>query len=276
MSPLPEATRHALLECAKGDRAARASVSTKIIELVEAGEAAAVDAELATALVALFEQPGRTQQRHLADALQPLARQNTAVYEALKDALAASNDSLRWGAAFTLGHAFGPSPAIARTILQVLGQEDGDSRWAAAELACGLARLSEDFTNELRAATRAQTATLRRMALYCLRDLKVPDLCALAREGLNDPTSHGRMAALSALVAAAPDAVANEALVGPIGRLIEDDPDPGVRRAAAATLGRLGAPAARRILEQASASADPSLARAAAGALRKLPSLPPH
>ncbi|MEO2167617.1 MAG: HEAT repeat domain-containing protein [bacterium] len=271
MSSLPEATRRTLLQCTLGDQAARASVSTKLAELVEAGEATAVDAELATALIALFPQYGRTDQRRLADALQPLAQQNTAVRGALEAALGADDASLRWGAAFTLGHAFGPSPSIAVTILQVLGDENGDSRWAAAELACGLARISEDFAGELRAATRAETATLRRMALYCLRDLKVPDLMELARERLNDTAAHGRLAALSALAVAAPDPIARDRLVTPIGRLVQNDPDPGVRRAAAAVLGRLGAPAARRVLEQASAADDPSLARAAANALAKLP-----
>jgi HEAT repeat protein len=109
------------------------------------------------------------------------------------------------------------------------------------------------------------------MALYCLRDLQVPDLIELAHECLSDPEAHGRLAALSAFAAAAPDPATAKALVEPIGRLVEADPDPGVRRAAAAILGRLGAPNARTILKRASTASDSSLARAAAAALRKLP-----
>ena len=246
-----------------------------LLVVLEAEAAATIDEVLVQQLVALLGSVGRTAQRRLSEVLQPLARQHAGCRAALEAALASAEASLRWGAAYTLGNAFGPSEALAGPILEMLGDEDGDSRWAAAELACAWARRHASFEDELRAATRAESSALRRMALYCLRNLGVPDLTDLARERLGDPDAYGRLAGLTALAAARPASAQADAAVPVVQRLVEADPDAGVRRAAAIALGRLlpAASASARTaghatLERAAADSDASLAHAAAKALR--------
>ena len=262
--------RDALAErSADGIRTAEA-----LLLVLEAGDAATLDDATIRACVAMLGDIGRTAQRRLSEVLQPLARIHPGCREALEAALESPMPSLRWGAAYTLGHACGVSRALAKAILEMLGEEDGDSRWAAAELACALARQEADFADELRSATRADRAALRRMALYCLRDLEVSDLADLARERLDDPDLHGRLAGLSALTAARLTPEEADATVADLGHMVAADPEPGARRAAAVALGRIAAAAnpapraaAATVLEAAAASEDSSLARAARKAL---------
>jgi HEAT repeat protein len=114
-------------------------------------------------------------------------------------------------------------------------------------------------------------APQRKMALYCLRDLGTGDAeeLAAARRALGDREPGVRLAAIAMLAARAPRAAAAD-----VAACVRDA-DPGVRRAAAATLGALGVRDAVIVdaLTAASRSDDASLARAAAGALRRLAEL---
>ncbi|MCE2487031.1 MAG: HEAT repeat domain-containing protein, partial [Desulfurellaceae bacterium] len=88
---------------------------------------------------------------------------------------------------------------------------------------------------------------------------------------LSDQQAGVRLAGLSCLGQCPPhnaDADAEAALI----RILVTDPVSGVRRASAASLGRRGhrSPAVVSALHQATDDPDPSLARAAAAALKKL------
>ena len=122
-------------EPTNGVRAAEA-----LLAVLEAGGADKLEESAIRATVELLGQIGRTAQRQLSEVLQPLARMRADCRATLESALHSPQAPLRWGAAYTLGHACGVSADLAEAIFEMLGDEDGDSRWAAAELACELAR----------------------------------------------------------------------------------------------------------------------------------------
>lgn len=232
-----------------------------------------IDARMAGALVLLLGDPSRTRQRRAADALKGLVADTPALADALQSALTALDPRLRWGAAYTIGHALHPPaenlwPAVRET----LSLDDGDQRWAAAELTCELARHHPTVRDDVLAAVSEGSATMRRMLLYCLRDLEDPDLRGVVEARLEDEDAGVRLAALSAGVQAVRPGAETATLAARIAPLVASDPDLGVRRAAAATLGRLGDPTASTLetLENARASNDESLVRAAAAALARL------
>jgi HEAT repeat protein len=217
----------------------------------------------------------KSEQRHAANAVAALAPRERRVIAAARGALASFDARGRFGAAYALGligdGAFDLDAADA--LLEVLGTDDGDVRWAAAEL---IARLHRAHPREIRARlvrlASAGPPLARRMALYCLRDLgcsgdEIFELISVASRA-DDP--HLRLAALSALgrLGGAGDGAATLAL-----ERLESDLAAGVRRAAAAALGRVGNRSARVLaaLKRAAAHAsDESLARAARAALKRL------
>ncbi len=244
--------------------------------LTPAEAAARIDPTVAASLTLLLGDPSRTHQRQAADRLAPLAPHAPALRDALRSALGALDPRLRWGAAYTLGHALRPPEAeIWPAVREALSLEDGDQRWAAAELTCDLARAHPEIRREILETVARGTPTLRRMLLYCLRDLGDADLSSVVQRRLGDEDPGVRLAALSATTRASADLGASEGLAHTVAALVESDPEPGVRRAAAATLGRLGIRTlcVLEALEKASAAGDPSLERAAQGARRRLDAL---
>ncbi|MDG2305897.1 MAG: hypothetical protein P8R42_14875 [Candidatus Binatia bacterium] len=232
-----------------------------------------IDSTLAGALVLLLGDPSRTRQRRAADALQGLVVNAPALADALQSALTALDPRLRWGAAYTIGHAIHPPPAkLWPAVREALALDDGDQRWAAAELTCKLARTHPDVRADIVHAARDGSPTLRRMLLYCLRDLADPELLATATASLSDDDAGVRLAALAAGAQASRTPGETSSLADTIAGLVDKDPDPGVRRAAAATLGKLGASTerGRAALARAIGSADRSLTRAATNARKRL------
>jgi HEAT repeat protein len=223
------------------------------------------EATVATALVAALDRPHRTQQRRVADALLALLPGAPALRTALAVALATDSPRLRWGAAYVLGRAGSPPPEVWAAASEAMAIADGDQRWAAAELACLAVRTHPELRTALLAGLESGSATLRKMTLYCLRDLGDPEGGSLARARLRDGDAGVRLAALAALAHQAP----SDANALAISERVTEDPDLGVRRAAAAVLGRVGVdhPIVRTTLEQAADNSDPSLARAAKAAL---------
>ena len=225
--------------------------------------------ECAVELVACLAGISRSEQRRLSESLQALAANSPAIVEALEKALRSADPELRWGAAYTLGKFSPENSKIWPPIQEMLAAEDGDSRWAAAEITCAIARESASVQEELRQATRGPGATLRRMALYCLRDLRAEGLHELARERLDDPDGHGRLSALTTLTTTEIPQGDKDALARKLVSILNTDPVPGVRRASAATIGKLHLYQGRDALEKAAESKDPSLARAARQAIHR-------
>lgn len=228
--------------------------------------ALASDGSVANALVAALDHSHRTHQRRVAETLLALLPAAPALRSALVAALdAGASPRLRWGAAYVLGRAGSPPREVWPAASEAMALADGDQRWAAAELACVAVRTHPDLRTALVAGLDAESATLRKMTLYCLRDLRDPEGASLARARLHDVDAGVRLAALAALGSAEP----SEASALAIGERVEADADLGVRRAAAAILARVGIdhPELRTILERAATASDASLARAAKAAL---------
>ena len=247
-----------------------------VAELAEADEtalAALVDPTLAALLVAPLGSPSRSEQRHAAEALAPLVARAPALAAELDRAVVSPHARMRWGAAFTIGRASQTPPAhVWSAVREAMALDDGDQRWAASELACRLARHHPAVLGELRSAIAHSSAVMRKMALYCLREVRPADLARIGRSALVDPDQGVRLAALAALVDAPGENDERVASARAIAALPSDDPSPGVRRAAAAALGKLGAssPEVSAALDRAAASTDASLARAARYARAKL------
>jgi HEAT repeat protein len=179
----------------------------------------------------------------------------------LEERLHAPELGRRWGAIFALSLG-GVVPSAARpTLLELLGDPDGDVRWAAAELlkrmaAGARAAIVGDLVDVARVASRR-----RKMALYCLRDLGAPEAAEVVEPALADPDVDTRLAALALLAAVGTD---RSAAALRIAELVADA-DPRMQRAAAGTLGRLGiaSPPVEAALRRATQSDDESLRKAA-------------
>jgi HEAT repeat protein len=109
------------------------------------------------------------------------------------------------------------------------------------------------------------------MALYCLRDLgqTSSDAQAVYLASLNDADPMVRLSGLSCLGKLR---LASTEARTSLLRLLEIDPDWGVRRATAVTLGQIGdtAPLVIEALTKAAQADDVALSKAAVGALGKL------
>ncbi len=204
-----------------------------------------------------------------AEALAMLAATDSSVRGRLADALRAPDLALQWGAIYGLSR-LGPAPPESLPILvEALGSDDGDVRWATAAI---LAAMDTRATvvGQLVGVARDGRPTQRKMALYCLRDLggSLPAIDAVVHAALDDPDVGVRLAAITSLPRVAIDRL------GASRRLIAalDEPHDSLRRAAAAALGALGlsTPTVRQRLHAAAASDDPSLGRAARRSLRLL------
>jgi HEAT repeat protein len=263
--------RAELLAALGGDGDARRRALSLLAACTPEDRRRLLDREVAKGLVSLLADASRTRQRQAADGMRTLLGEATPLGEVLREALLAPDARLRWGAAYTLGHAVPPPRAIWPAVWETLGLTDGDQRWAAAELACKLARHHPDVLDDLRAALPTGSPVQRKMVLYCLRDLGADEAASLSMERLQDPDAGVRLAALSVISCAAFSAEQRDACADAVARLVVEDAAPGVRRAAAVTLGKLGARtlAACSALEQAASGEDESLARAASAALAR-------
>ena len=76
----------------------------------------------------------------------------------------------RWGAAYALSLLGDAPPVTLPTLLEALGSDDGDVRWAAGNI---LARLRGDtaLVDALQQLLGTGNPAQRKMAAYCLRDL---------------------------------------------------------------------------------------------------------
>jgi len=237
-----------------------------IAELAERG--GATPEELA-ALADCLGAGRKAVERPAAEAFAALAARGVPVDEILLGALASPLPRRRWGAAFALSLAGDPPPATLPVLLETLGADDGDLRWAAAGI---VVRLHERaaLVESLRALVASGNAAQRKMALYCLRDLeaRTPAVEQAVLHALGDADRDVRLAAVATLARLARD---RGAAAAKLVHALETG-DERVRRAAAAALGALGERSAPVLaaLGAASASPDPSLRRAAKGALRQL------
>lgn len=220
--------------------------------------------------------PVRAVARAASDALAVLAPRHPEVDDLLRRLLRGDDPRGRWGAAYTRARLGPPDAGLLPATVEALGSGDPDTRWAAARLLVDLARQrGEALHVALGLARGADAAVVRRMAVFCLRELAGQDeaVAPALLEATGDSDREVRRAALSSLVALrdAPPAV-TERLVA----ILRDDADAAARRLAALALGELASrgtaetPLVRALLEQSAHGArDPGLRQAAARALAR-------
>ena len=211
-------------------------------------------------------------QRGAATVLVRFASRQPDIIAALTHKLAHPDARLRWTAAFTLSQLELPSPSPLPVLIENLGHQESDLRWAAATAVLQLAQNhAQDVIPALIQLVATGNAVQRRMALYCLRDLKQTDQTAHTAylASLHDEDPMVRLGGLSCLGKLQ---LTSGAMRAAILRLLEHDPDMGVRRAAAVTCGQIGDTDTHiaKALQRTAQSDDSSLRKASTGALRKL------
>lgn len=243
-----------MLSALKGDdRRARIEA---LVEL-ESGTAS-IDAEVCRALVDLLADPSKAVHRRAAGALSRAAA-DPANREIIEQALDAEDEHTRWCAAFALARAGDDGDKVVRAAIDALGRNDGDVRWAAAEIVCAAVRRRPELEPLVRDTAAFARGDRRKMALYCLRDLGCNET-EVYLDALDDADQGVRLAALSGL-AKAP--VLDAAGVERVIAVMERDPAPGVCRAAGAALARFASDErVAQALGAARASSDPNVVRA--------------
>ncbi len=229
--------------------------------------------EICRGLLSCLGHSRKNVQRGAAAQLVRFAGTQPEIVQALCTKLTDPDPRVRWTAAFTLSQIDLPDPVPLPVLVENLGHEESDLRWAAATAVLRLATQHPSVIAELIRWARTGNAVQRRMALYCLRDLAQTGAEAIAvyRASLHDPDPMVRLGSLSCLGKLRVAAVeSQEILLG----MLEADPDLGVRRATAVTLGQLGNSTAQVVaaLTRATHSGDVGLSKAAVGALGKLQS----
>lgn len=254
----------------EGTRALRSEDPQERVEGLRriAAAALASPAEI-EAMTACLGAPEKLVQRRAAETFAELYRAGIDVEPALLSALSSQEIRQRWGGAFALS-LIKPVPEQARAVLlECLGMDDGDIRWAAADLIFrGLA--TDADAEDLYRLLLSGNVNQRKMAAYCMRaqGKRVAAAQSALTSALADPSVAVRLAALAALSRVALDAGEAARRVA----VLLDDADPGVRRAAAAALGEFDEcpPGVLDGLHRAQASDDQSLQRAATRSLAKL------
>lgn len=223
---------------------------------------------LAEALARALGDPDKGVARAASDALVTLARHDAGVEPILKDCLHGSSPRARFGAAFTLARLAPPHPGLLPALVEGLASPDGDRRWAAAKLLVETGRLHGEVLGLALGLVRgSESAAVRRMATFCLRELAPdrPEAAGALVEATRDDDLHVRRAAMTALAALLdpPPPVVRRLLDA-----LESEPDPTLRGIAAVALGELGARHPDRVGREGRAKLE-SLRDAAQGGLRR-------
>ena len=244
-------------------------VAERLAAMTEVTARGSADADTLDALVSCLGDARKIIQRRAAETLAALGAQGTNVRDVLVRTISSDPAGQRWGATYALSLLGDAPPVALPTLLEALGSDDGDVRWAAGNI---LARLRGDavVVEALQRLLSAGNAAQRKMAAYCLRDLEArsPATERALLATLHDRDTNVRLAAISCLARLAIDrAAAAQRLIALLA-----DPDVSVQRVTAAVLGLLGdrSDAVQAALQAASRSADASLARAAEHSLRQL------
>jgi len=262
-------------EIAAALEAADPAAQLRAIAEIAGSPATRLSAAGVGALVRCLGAESKPVRRHAAEAAALAAPHDSRIVSALHAMLANPAPRARFGAAYALGLLGGDDFDLraAGALYEALGDGDGDVRWAAHDL---LMRIGGEYPAPVRAGllalARGGAPDARKMALYCLRDL-APDgaevLHAAGDASAADDT-HVRLASL-AILARLPNFRREAASIA--ARMLESDPNSGVRRAAAAALGLI-AHASPRVLESLERAADgeldSGLSRAARAALKRL------
>ena len=123
----------------------------------------------------LFVQLGNTSkkvQREVCDILVEFGQTNPEVVDGLTRRLTNNDTRVRWTAAFALSRIPLKRPLPLPVLIENIGHQESDLRWAAAMAILELAkRHRKDVVSHMINLTTKGNSVQRRMSLYCLRDL---------------------------------------------------------------------------------------------------------
>ena len=172
--------------------------------------------------------------RRAVEGLVALAAEEPEVARALAERL---RTAPRWPVAYTLGQIARPSGPCMEVLVGGLGSDDQDVRWATQLLLTDLGKRHADVAARLERLLHDGSATQRRMAVYCLRDIGMAadggtaagGLPAALLQAMDDPEPLVRVAAVTSMAKAS--TVGPEALDA-LRRAAAGDADVRVRNAA--------------------------------------------
>ncbi len=170
------------------------------------------------------------------DSLVTAGHERPEVRDALNRLLPQVPSEKRWPVAYTLGQLSQPSSSCLDTLMEALGSEDPDIRWATLQLLIRLEKNDKRILPLISELLNSGSPTQRRMAVYCLRDLGLEDR-SVQLQGLGDTDPLVRVAAVTAL---SKQSQLSEDVLSVLVRLNANDTDSRVRNAAAFALERLG------------------------------------
>ncbi len=188
-------------------------------------------------LLDALEEPDKGVVRRAVEGLVAIAAGEPGVAEALDRRLRANP---RWPVAYALGQITRPSAACLEVLVRGLGSGDQDVRWATQLLITDRGRRFPEVGSRLEALLGEGSATQRRMAVYCLRDIgAAAGLPAVFLQALHDPEPLVRVAVITSLTKAP---AAGARALDALRAAAADDPDTRVRNAAAFAVKRLSDP----------------------------------
>jgi vesicle coat complex subunit len=230
--------------------------------------------EVPEEIASLIESLGHSDKRIIrraAESLISAAPQLPFLAQKLDQLLHAGKTERRWPIAYVLARISSPSSLCLEVLKETLDSKDPDIRWAIAVLLVGLAKNAREMLPLFFDLLRTGTPTQRRMAVYCLRDLRLRDATSLQTlvDSLQDPDPLVRVAIVTTLQSRTE---LDKDHLNHLLRLFLEDPDPRVRHTLALTLAELGSPndEIHAALANASRSDDPNLKKAAIAALARL------
>src|SRR5437870_453881 len=147
-----------------------ASADDRVAAIAELGRGDTGAAEL-EALAQCLGHDRKLVQRRAAEAFAALDRRGTPVRAVLAAALRSTAARQRWGAAYALSLLGAPPRETLPVLLETLGEDDGDMRWAAARIVVRM-RDEPELVGMLAELAVRGRGSQRKMALYCLRDLE--------------------------------------------------------------------------------------------------------
>jgi HEAT repeat protein len=228
------------------------------------------EVQIAT-LIADLDHPDKPTIRAAVDALISLATGLPAFQQILHQRLTESGHKNYWPAAYVLGHLPSPSPVVIQNLIEALDHREPDIRWAIALLLVRIAKTDGNLTNLLVDLCGTGTATQKRMALYCIRDLALSDSASLAAllKALRDSDPTVRVSAAICLKLRRD---LNDEGKATLLQVYLEDRELKVRNTAAIALANLGSPAPEFLLalRKASESDNDQVRKAAVAALELL------
>ena len=170
------------------------------------------------------------------DSLVTAGHERPEVRESLNRLLQEVASEKRWPVAYTLGQLSQPSSSCLDTLMEALGSEDPDIRWATLQLLIRLGKTDKRIPPLVSDLLNTGNPTQRRMAVYCLRDLGLEDR-SVQLQCLGDRDPLVRVAAVTAL---SKQSQLSDDVMRVLVRLNSDDTDSRVRNAARFALERFG------------------------------------